>query len=205
MTSTEWVKGSRLVKVMDDWAEHLHLGLHRTSRRCLFLQGSVMGRRWRVKEKSGVWLTFFSFLAHCFVGCPASFTCFVLLAVQHLLLICFLDTVCIPQLFCTSQAALVVKNSLPMQETQEMQVRSWVRKIPWRRAWQPTPVSLPGETHGQRSLAGYSPWGRRESDMTEAAEHTCTPIFTFLKCTIEWSLIFSQECVTITAWSDLLS
>jgi len=32
----------------------------------------------------------------------------------------------------------------------------WVRKIPWRRAWQPTPVFLPGESHGQRSLVGYS-------------------------------------------------
>jgi len=37
----------------------------------------------------------------------------------------------------------------------------------WRRAWQPTPVFLPGEFHGQRSLAGYSPWGRKELDMTE--------------------------------------
>ena len=43
----------------------------------------------------------------------------------------------------------------------------WVRKIPWRRAWQPTLVFLPGESHGQRSLAGYSPWGRKESDTTE--------------------------------------
>ena len=34
----------------------------------------------------------------------------------------------------------------------------WVGKIPWRRAWQPTPVFLPGEAHGQRGLAGYSPW-----------------------------------------------
>ena len=34
----------------------------------------------------------------------------------------------------------------------------WVGKIPWRRAWQPTPIFLPGEFHGQRSLAGYSPW-----------------------------------------------
>ena len=34
----------------------------------------------------------------------------------------------------------------------------WVRKIPWRRKWQPTPVLLPGESHGQRSLVGYSPW-----------------------------------------------
>ena len=37
----------------------------------------------------------------------------------------------------------------------------WVRKIPWRREWLPTPVLLPGEFHGQRSLAGYSPWGCR--------------------------------------------
>ena len=44
----------------------------------------------------------------------------------------------------------------------------WVRKIPWRRAWQPIPVFLPGESHGQRSLAAYSPWGLKESDTTEA-------------------------------------
>ena len=47
----------------------------------------------------------------------------------------------------------------------------WVGKIPWRRALQPTPVSLPGESQGQRSLAGYSPLGRRESDMTEVLTH----------------------------------
>ena len=41
----------------------------------------------------------------------------------------------------------------------------WVRKIFWRRAWQPTPVFLPGKSHGQRSLTGYSPWGHKESDM----------------------------------------
>ena len=43
----------------------------------------------------------------------------------------------------------------------------WVRKIPWRRAWQPTPVFLPGKSHGQRRLAGYSPVGQKELDMTE--------------------------------------
>ena len=42
----------------------------------------------------------------------------------------------------------------------------WVGKIPWRRQWLFTPVFLPGESHGQRSLAGYSPWGRTESDRT---------------------------------------
>ena len=49
----------------------------------------------------------------------------------------------------------------------------WVWKIPWRRAWQPTPVFLPEKPHGQRRLAGYSPWGHKESDMTEATNtHT---------------------------------
>ena len=44
---------------------------------------------------------------------------------------------------------------------------SWVGKIPWRRKWQPTPVFLPGESHGQRSLVGYSQWGHKESDTIE--------------------------------------
>ena len=43
----------------------------------------------------------------------------------------------------------------------------WVGKIPWRRAWWPTPVLLPGESHGRRSLVGYSPWGPKEWDTTE--------------------------------------
>ena len=56
----------------------------------------------------------------------------------------------------------------------------WVGKIPWRRKWQPTPVLLPGKSHGQRSLVGCSPWGLEESDMTErlhfqfqAKKHNC--------------------------------
>ena len=43
----------------------------------------------------------------------------------------------------------------------------WVGKIPWRKKWQPAPIFLPGEFHGQRSLAGYNPWGHAESDTTE--------------------------------------
>ena len=53
----------------------------------------------------------------------------------------------------------------------ETWVRSWIGKIPWRRKWQPTPVFFPGESHGQRSLVGYSPWGLKESDMTERLTH----------------------------------
>ena len=46
----------------------------------------------------------------------------------------------------------------------------WVGKVHWRRAWQPTPVFLPGEFHGQRSLAGYISWGGKELDKTEATQ-----------------------------------
>ena len=53
-----------------------------------------------------------------------------------------------------------------------MQFDPWVRKIPWRREWQPPAVFLPREFHGQRSLAGYSPWGHRESDTALAAHST---------------------------------
>ena len=49
-----------------------------------------------------------------------------------------------------------------------------VKKIPWRRAWQPTPVSLPGESHGQRSLVGYSLWCHKESDMKKKKESDMT-------------------------------
>ena len=56
--------------------------------------------------------------------------------------------------------------SLPA--VQEMQVLSLgVGKILWKRKWLPTPVFFPGEFHGQRSLAGYSPWGCKELDTTE--------------------------------------
>ena len=53
---------------------------------------------------------------------------------------------------------------------------TWVRALdsedPWRREWQPTPVFLPRKSHGQRSLAGYSPWGHTESGMTEQLTHS---------------------------------
>ena len=67
-----------------------------------------------------------------------------------------------------SQVALLVKN-LPCQcRRHRLGFDPWVGKIPWRRKWQPTPVFLPEEFHGQRSLAACSPWGHKESDKTEA-------------------------------------
>jgi len=65
----------------------------------------------------------------------------------------------------SSQVALVVKNwPVSAGKHQRHRFDPWVGKIPLKRAWQSTPVFLPGESHGQRSLAGY---GCKESDMTE--------------------------------------
>ena len=67
---------------------------------------------------------------------------------------------------------------------------SWIRKISWRSKWRPIPGFLPGKSHGQRSLAGCSPWGRKELDTTQevsghpllpATIHTCKQIGTSLR------------------------
>ena len=50
----------------------------------------------------------------------------------------------------------------------------WVGMMPWRRAWPPTLVFLPGDLHGDRILVGHSPWGRKESGTMEATQHACT-------------------------------
>ena len=66
-----------------------------------------------------------------------------------------------------SWVAQRVKNPAGMQETR-VQSLDW--QDPWRREWQSTPIFLPGQSHGQRNLVGYSPWGRTESDKAEATE-----------------------------------
>ena len=53
----------------------------------------------------------------------------------------------------------------------------WVGKTFWSRKWQPTPVFLPGESHGERGLVGYSPWVCKELDMIEVTYHTLTSNF----------------------------
>ena len=54
-----------------------------------------------------------------------------------------------------------------MQEMQETHFNPWVGKIPWRRKWQPDPVSVLGKLHGQRNLAGHNSWGHKQSDVSE--------------------------------------
>ena len=69
---------------------------------------------------------------------------------------------------------LVVKNLPANAGDMRCRFDLWVGKVPWRRAWQPTPVFLPGASHGQRSLVGYRPRGHKESDRTAVTEHACT-------------------------------
>ena len=61
--------------------------------------------------------------------------------------------------------------------------------MPWRRKWQPTPIFLPGKSHGQRSLVGYSPWGSKESDTTEWLSIDIIKKKNFKKVVYEYSRI----------------
>ena len=69
----------------------------------------------------------------------------------------------------------------------------WVRKIPWKREWLPIPVFLPGEFHRQRSLAGYSPWGCKESDTTKWGRSSAC----MLSCLV-WHLQLH-----LSGWTDM--
>ena len=71
----------------------------------------------------------------------------------------------------------MAKNLPAMQEPQDPQVQSLGWEDPLEEAWQPTPVFLPGESHGQRSLAGYHPWGHKGSDTTEVTEFNTHQVY----------------------------
>ena len=95
----------------------------------------------------------------------------------------------------------------------------WVGKIPWRREWQPTPVFLPAEFHGQRSLAGYSPWGRKESDTTKRliltttsttititeSLQSCPSLCDPMDCSLPGSSIHGIFRATVLEWGELPS
>ena len=73
----------------------------------------------------------------------------------------------------------------PAYQCRRCGFNSWVRKMPWRKKRQPTPVFLLGKSHGQRNLVGYSPWVCKESDMTEHLSiHECTA--SYIKTGIFW-------------------
>ena len=75
---------------------------------------------------------------------------------------------------------------LPIQEMQEIRFNLWVQKVPGSRKWQPTPVFLPGKFHGQKSLAGYSPWGLKELDTTEPGDLGSGFYFSRAHSVIKW-------------------
>ena len=78
-----------------------------------------------------------------------------------------------------SQVAQWIKKNL---QCRRCMFDPWVEKITLRRAWKPTSIFLPGESHGWRCLPGYSSWGRKESDMIETSMHTFKNIsYMFLK------------------------
>ena len=65
----------------------------------------------------------------------------------------------------------LVAQSLNCLQCRRPGFNPWVRKLPWTRKWQPNPVFLPGKSHGQRSLAGYSPWGPRVGHDLPTCKH----------------------------------
>ena len=108
-----------------------------------------------------------------------------------------------------------VKNLPSVQEIQETQVQHWVRTIPWRRKWQPTPVFLPGKSNGQRSLGGHSPKGPKDMEATEHAQvggaRTFLPPLFISPCSswptsgifVNWPV--PRACVFISlSWSGFL-
>ena len=84
-------------------------------------------------------------------------------------------------------ASLVAQTVKCLPQCGRPELNPWVGKIPWRKKWQHTPVFLTGESHGWRSLVGYSPRGHKESDMTER------PHFLF---TISYVYVCTFSCVT---------
>ena len=81
----------------------------------------------------------------------------------------------------------VVKTACQCGSCKRLQFDCWVTKMPWSRKWQPTPVFLPGKFHGQRSLEGYCPRGRKELDVTEDA-HSHPPC-------ISWGQGAGEPCL----------
>ena len=71
---------------------------------------------------------------------------------------------------------------------QETRFDPYIGKIPWRREWLSTPIFLPGEFHEESSLVGYSPWGHKESDMTErpALSLSGSPSWTLTEVTVSF-------------------
>ena len=108
-------------------------------------------------------------------------------------------------------ASLVVQMVENLPAMQETQVQSLSQENTWRREWQPTPVFLPGEFHGQRSRAGYSPWNLKESDTTEQLTYTywCVFLKLLLSLVSVWWKYYRMMCYCTSlpnsSMSDIMS
>ena len=89
--------------------------------------------------------------------------------------------------------AQTVKNHPAVQDTRDW---SLGQEDPWKREWLPTPVFLPGEFHGQRSLEGYSPWDRKETQLRDRDSLTKTLTDTSLKKIYRWQVSIWKKCST---------
>ena len=83
----------------------------------------------------------------------------------------------------TSTSDTVIKNPFPVQvRVKRLRCFPRIRKVPWRSSWKPTVLFLPGESHGQRSLVGDSPWGHRELDTTMRWIQLSTSTSVYMSC-----------------------
>ena len=138
----------------------------------------------------------------------------ILKSVLKMILMLLLFALLIQRAF---HVALVVRN-LPANvgDIKRHEFNPWVRKNPRRRAWQPIPILLPGDCHGQRSLAGCSPQSRKELDMTESTQHACFSsrnVETFIKCNFATVMlcdclgntisVFQTFCINSVGWALL--
>ena len=150
-------------------------------------------------------LPFHQLVLRCGFPLPEShraFTCDSSLGSSNLgqfliLSLSFLNLIFLKHEFVATLVAQTVKTLPAMQDRPGLD--PWVGKIPWRRTWEPTPVFLPGEPHGRRSLVGYSPWGRKELDTSEWLVHTHMQLFCSMFLHLDFLGIFS--CLD---WSCLL-
>ena len=106
---------------------------------------------------------------------------------------------------CTSHLGLhggfpggtVVRNSpASAGDVKKCEFIPWVRKIPWRRAWQSTPVFLPGKSHRQSRLAGCCPWGLKGSDMTEWLSMHARASSSYVPLWLTWATVeeLDEQC-----------
>ena len=94
---------------------------------------------------------------------------------------------------------LLSQSACPCRRHQRGRFDPWVRKIPWRRRWQPAPVFLPGKSHGERSLAGYCPWSpqRARPLVTKQQQRNVSPL---AKClATPWNTDSFSQVVSCTA------